>query len=326
MLMMFQQLVKVCQVMVIISFSSSITSLASLLPPEEALTQIIKTLNEDGRVSLTHGDSCESGQVSITRGINNNNRIDCVCSIDDKICHITSLVVRDSDLSGRLPPDLAKLTRVQTIDFTRNYLNGTIPEEWASMKKLHFISLTANRLSGNIPGYLGNFTALTYLSLESNQFSGVVPPELGKLSILQTLILSSNKLVGTLPEALAQIKNLTDFRVRDNNLNGTVPEFIGSWTQLQRLDLCATGLQGPIPRAIFLLEKLKDLEICDTPGPEFPLPIVPKTMEFLVLRNINLNGTIPKETWDVKKTLDLTFNKLVGGLPSNTTQRQTLRF
>ncbi|KAJ6333329.1 hypothetical protein OIU77_009237 [Salix suchowensis] len=35
MLMMFQQLVKVCQVMVIISFSSSITSLASLLHPGE---------------------------------------------------------------------------------------------------------------------------------------------------------------------------------------------------------------------------------------------------------------------------------------------------
>ncbi|KAJ6416785.1 hypothetical protein OIU84_002625 [Salix udensis] len=296
--------------MVIISFSSSITSLASLLPPEEvaALTQIIKTLNEDGRVSLTHGDSCESGQVSITRGINNN-RIDCVCD-DDKICHITSLEVRDSDLSGRLPPDLAKLTRVQTIDFTRNYLYGTIPVEWASMKNLSYISLTANRLSGNIPGHLGTLTALTYLSLESNQFSGVVPPELGKLSSLKTLILSSNKLVGTLPEALAQIKDLTDFRVRDNNLNGTVPD-----------DLCATGLQGPIPRAIFLLENLTDLKISDTPGPEFQLPIVPYKMDFLVLRNISLNGTIPKEIWDVKKTLDLTFNKLVGGLPPVTTQR-----
>ncbi|KAJ6292721.1 hypothetical protein OIU78_024826, partial [Salix suchowensis] len=206
-------------------------------------------------------------------------------------------------------------------DFTRNYLYGTIPVEWASMKKLSFISLTANRLSGNIPGYLGNFTALTYLSLESNQFSGAVPPELGKLASLEKLILSSNKLVGTLPEALAQIKNLTDFRVNDNNLNGTVPEFIGRWTQLQKLGLCATGLQGPVPRAIFLLENLNDLRITDTPGPEFPLLNVPKKMDYLVLRNINLNGTIPEEAWSVEKTLDLTFNKLVGGLPPVTTRR-----
>ncbi|KAG5235127.1 LRR receptor serine/threonine-protein kinase [Salix suchowensis] len=155
--------------------------------------------------------------------------------------------LKDNDLSGRLPPDLANLPYVHTIDFTRNYLYGTIPVEWASMKKLSFISLTANRLSGNIPGYLGNFTALTYLSLESNQFSGAVPPELGKLASLEKLILSSNKLVGTLPEALAQIKNLTDFRVNDNNLNGTVPEFIGRWTQLQKLDLTFNKLVGGLP-------------------------------------------------------------------------------
>ncbi|KAB5534227.1 hypothetical protein DKX38_017313 [Salix brachista] len=299
MLMMFQQLVQVCQVMVIISFSSSITSLASdLLPPGEvaALRQIGKTLNEDGRVSFNLGDRCVSGKnVTITRyppTIEMNGTIGCSCSIAvDKFCHITSFEVKGYDLSGRLPPDLANLTYVERIDFTRNNLYGTIPVEWASMKNLSFISLTANRLSRNIPGYLGNFTGLTYL------------------------ILSSNNLVGTLPEALAQIKDLTDFRVSDNNLNGTVPEFIGS-------GLCATGLQGPIPRAIFLLEKLKDLRITDTSGPEFPLLNVPKKMDHLVLRKINLNGTIPEEAWSVVTTLDLTFNKLVGELPSDKIRRQ----
>ncbi|KAJ6724827.1 PROMASTIGOTE SURFACE ANTIGEN PROTEIN PSA, partial [Salix viminalis] len=235
-----------------------------------------------------------------------NYTIGCSCSIaDDKFCHITSFEVRGYDLSGRLPPDLANLTYVEKIDFTFNYLYGTIPVEWASMKNLSSISLTANRLSGNIPGYLGNFTALTYLSLESNQFSGVVPPELGKLASLKN-----------------SIKNLTDFRVSDNNLNGTVPEFIGSWTQLGKLGLCATGLQGPVPRAIFLLEKLNDLRITDTPGPEFPLLNVRKKMDYLVLRNINLNGTIPEEAWSVETTLDLTFNKLVGELPRDTIQRE----
>uniref|UniRef100_A0A3N7F9S7 non-specific serine/threonine protein kinase n=1 Tax=Populus trichocarpa TaxID=3694 RepID=A0A3N7F9S7_POPTR len=190
------------------------------------------------------------------------------------------------------------------------------------MKNLSFISLTANRLSGNIPGHLGSFTALTYLSLESNQFSGVVPPELGELVSLETLILSGNKLVGTLPEELAQIKNLTDFRVSDNNLNGTVPEFIGKWNQLRKLELYATGLQGPIPPAIFHLEKLSDLRIADMPGPEFQLPKKPIERKYLVLRNINLTGTIPENAWKVEKTLDLTFNKLVGEIPPNTIRRQ----
>ncbi|XP_052301162.1 probable LRR receptor-like serine/threonine-protein kinase At1g29720 isoform X4 [Populus trichocarpa] len=328
MLMMFQ----LCQVMVMISFWSSITLLASdqLHPGEvEALRQIGKTVNEDGQLSLKFVDRCQQSGVvetvltSAPPNLEGNSTIECNCSItDDNYCHITSFQLKDYSLPGRLPPELANLTYVQKIDFTRNYLYGTIPVEWASMKYLSFISLTANRLSGNIPAHLGSFTALAYLSLESNQFSGVVPPELGKLVNLKNLILSGNKLVGTLPEALAQIKDLKDFRVSDNNLNGTVPEFIGNWTQLQKLELYATGLQGPIPLAIFHLEKLSDLRIADMPGPEFQLPKKPIERKYLVLRNINLAGTIPEDAWKVEKTLDLTFNKLVGEIPPTTIRRQ----
>ncbi|KAI9385478.1 hypothetical protein POPTR_011G072966v4 [Populus trichocarpa] len=329
MLMMFQ----LCQVMVIlISFSSSITLLASdqLHPGEvEALRQIGKAVDEDGQLSLKFVDRCQQSGVvetvltSAPPNLEGNNTIECNCSItDDNYCHITSFQLKDYSLPGRLPPELANLTYVKKIDFARNYLYGTIPVEWASMKNLSSISLTANRLSGNIPGHLGSFTALTYLSLESNQFSGVVPPELGKLVNLKTLILSGNKLVGTLPEALAQIKDLEDFRVSDNNLNGTVPEFIGSWSQLQNLELYATGLQGPIPLEIFHLDKLSDLRIADMPGPEFQLPNSPIERQFLVLRNINLNGTIPENAWKVETTLDLTFNNLVGEIPPTTIRRQ----
>ncbi|KAL9383706.1 hypothetical protein Peur_024029 [Populus x canadensis] len=326
MLMMFQ----LCQVMVMISFSSSITLLASdqLHPGEvEALRQIGKTVDEDGQLSLKFDGRCQPNRLVKTEltsaPLEVNSTIECNCSItDDNYCHITSFQLKDYSLPGRLPPELANLTYVQKIDFARNYLYGTIPVEWASMKYLSFISLTANRLSGNIPGHLGSFTALTYLSLESNQFSGVVPPELGKLVNLKTLILSGNKLVGTLPEALAQIKDLEDFRVSDNNLNGTVPEFIGNWTQLQQLELYATGLQGRIPLAIFHLEKLSDLRIADMPGPEFQLPNSSIARKFLVLRNINLNGTIPENAWKVETTLDLTFNKLVGEIPPTTIRRQ----
>ncbi|KAJ6893741.1 hypothetical protein NC652_027719 [Populus alba x Populus x berolinensis] len=327
MLMMFQ----LCQVMVMISFSSSITLLASQLHPGEveALRQIGKTVNEDGQLSLKFVDSCRPNGLVKTEltsappNLEGNSTIECNCSItDDNYCHITSFQLKDYSLPGRLPQELANLTYVQKIDFTRNYLYGTIPVEWASMKNLSSISLTANRLSGNIPAHLGRFTALTYLYGLNLLYCSTSSLKLGKLANLKNLILSGNKLVGTLPEALAQIKNLKDFRVSDNILSGTVPEFIGKWTELEKLELYATGLQGPIPREIFHLEKLSDLRIADMPGPEFQLPNATIQRENLVLRNINLNGTIPEGVWKVEKTLDLTFNKLVGEIPPNTIRRQ----
>ncbi|KAI5570947.1 hypothetical protein POPTR_011G073391v4 [Populus trichocarpa] len=211
---------------------------------------------------------------------------------------------------------MANLAYLKILDLTRNYISGNIPKDWASMKHLTNLSLTSNRLSGNIPGYLGNFRSLTYLSLEANQFSGTIPSQLGDLVNLTDLILSSNQLEGNLPNTLTKL-NLTDFRASDNNLSGRIPDFIGNWSNLVRLELYASGLEGPIPCAILSLEKLRDLRITDMSGPESNLPNIPPIVKNLVLRNINLTGVIPTDVWrsDSLKTLDLTFNKLEGGIP-----------
>ncbi|KAJ6886117.1 LRR receptor-like serine/threonine-protein kinase [Populus alba x Populus x berolinensis] len=222
-------------------------------------------------------------------------------------------------LPGKLPPEIANLTYLEILDLSRNYISGNIPEEWASMKHLTNLSLTSNRLSGNIPGYLGSFRSLTYLSLEANQFSGTIPSQLGDLVNLTDLILSSNQLEGTLPKTLAKL-NLTNFRASDNNLSGRIPDFIGNWSNLGRLELYASGLQGPIPPAILSLENLRDLRITDMSGPEFNLiSIPPRVKTLFVLRNINLAGVIPRDVWtsDSLKTLDLTLNKLEGGIPGD---------
>ncbi|XP_048230032.1 probable LRR receptor-like serine/threonine-protein kinase At1g29720 isoform X1 [Ricinus communis] len=242
----------------------------------------------------------------------------CDCPNDfSNSCHITDFVLKSFSLPGSLPPELANLKYLEKIDLTRNYLQGKIPEEWASLQNLKYLSLTANRLSGNIPKYLERFTSLTYLSLEANQFSGTIPPELGNLVSLNDLMLSSNQLEGNLPEKLAQLKNLTNFRVSDNNLSGTIPTFIQNWNQLGRLELQASGLEGPVPPGIFHLQNLTDLRISDVSGPEFQFPNVSKKLKYLVLRNINLFGKIPEITWKLEKLrlLDVTFNKLQGGIP-----------
>ncbi|XP_011002040.1 PREDICTED: probable LRR receptor-like serine/threonine-protein kinase At1g29720 isoform X2 [Populus euphratica] len=311
-------LLQFCRVMVVVItlFSSATLVVSYQLHPDEvtALKQIGKTVLTQGGQPLELGDACIQDSEA-------NSTTLCNCTLNlnnDSYCHITSLSLKTLSLQGKLPFETVNLTYLKYLDLTRNYISGNIPEEWASMKHLTYLSLTSNHLSGNIPWYLGSFRSLTYLSLEANQFSGTIPYQLGDLVNLTDLILSSNQLEGTLPKTLAKL-NLTNFRASDNNLSGRIPDFIGNWTNLNRLELYASGLQGRIPTAILSLKKLTDLRITDMSGPESNLPNIPPRVKKLVLRNISLTGVIPTDVWtsDSLKTLDLTFNKLEGGIPGD---------
>ncbi|XP_023633108.1 probable LRR receptor-like serine/threonine-protein kinase At1g29720 [Capsella rubella] len=217
---------------------------------------------------------------------------------------------------------LQKFRYLESIDLCHNYLYGSVPMEWASLPYLKSISVYANRLSGDIPKGLGKFINLTVLALEGNQFSGTIPKELGNLVNLQGLGLSSNQLVGGLPKTLARLKKLTDLYLSDNRLNGSIPEFIGELSQLKKLELYASGLGEPIPDSIFRLENLIHLKISDTVAGSGHVPqITSKSLEYLVLRNLNLSGPIPTSLWNLPslKTLDLSFNMLTGEIPAYAT-------
>ncbi|XP_031263676.1 probable LRR receptor-like serine/threonine-protein kinase At1g29720 isoform X2 [Pistacia vera] len=202
---------------------------------------------------------------------------------------------------------------LQEIDLARNYLSGTLPKEWASMQHLTNISLTAKNLSGEIPTDWGYFTNLTFLNIEANQLSGPVPEEFGNLVNLTNLELSSNYFSGRLPIKLAKLKNMKKFRISDNSFTGTVPEFIGGWTNLEMLEMYSSGLEGPIPATIFSLGSLDDLRITDMNGPKFPFPnLTSNLFKKLILRNLNMSGSVHTNNFEVTTTLDLTFNKLEG--------------
>ncbi|KAK4857574.1 hypothetical protein QYF36_002872 [Acer negundo] len=286
------------------------------LDPIEAavLREIAATLG----ATLTNSavDPCQSGHLPITDKCIVNN---ITCSYNDGIFdHVTNLQLKSTSLKGSLPRELANLTFLEEIDLTRTYLSGELPKEWASMRHLKKISLNAARISGKIPKEWGYFAKLTYLSLEANQLIGTIPVELGNLVNLTDLILSSNQFVGRLPIALANLTELKNFRISDNSFNDTVPEFIGRWNKLERLEMHSSGLEGPINPTIFALGNLNDLRITDMIGPQFDFPkLNNKPMDHLILRNLNMSGTIPKYIWEmgVRKTIFLSGNRLNGVIP-----------
>lgn len=84
--------------------------------------------------------------------------------------------------------------------------------------------------------------------------------------------------------------------------------------------MVASGLTGPIPSVISVLNNLQNLRISDIGGPVQPFPSLKNSTEIskLVLKNCNLAGQIPDylSNFENLETLDLSFNKLPGVIPS----------
>ncbi|PIA33872.1 hypothetical protein AQUCO_03900015v1 [Aquilegia coerulea] len=274
---------------------------ATLLPDSEVagLREIASTL---GKTNWNFSvDPCSGGSGWVTspqvRGAEN--AVTCNCSYivnNNTVCHVVSILLKAQNLPGILPPELSKLPFLQQIDLTRNYLNGSIPKEWGTLPLVN-ISLIGNRISGSIPVEFTNITTLKSFTLEYNQVSGALPPEFGNLVNIERILISSNNFSGPLPATLAKLVNLKDFVMQ------------------------ASGLQGPIPSVISVLTKLNDVRISDLNGTDAPFPPLdnmPK-MKTLILKNCNIIGAIPAYIGDMSelKTLDLSFNKLTGQIPSS---------
>ncbi|KAG5551520.1 hypothetical protein RHGRI_009816 [Rhododendron griersonianum] len=300
---------------IFISFTT-FASTATLLPPDEvaALKEIGKKLGKtDWDFSV---DPCTFSTERNLEGFED--KVTCT-PYNDTVCHITRIALKAQNLQGTLPSELARLTYLEDIDLSRNYLNGTIPLEWGSMKLIN-ISLLGNRLTGPIPIEFGNIGTLATLSLEFNQLSGPIPPKLGSLPLLWKLHLTSNYFTGELPKELANLTTLKEFRIGDNHFNGKIPDFIQNWVNLEKLVILGSGLEGPIPHGIGLLTKLSDLRISDLNGsqPSFPLLNLTR-LKTLILRSCNISGPLPRYlgTMTNLKLLDLSFNNLSGEIPSN---------
>ncbi|XP_030931736.1 probable leucine-rich repeat receptor-like serine/threonine-protein kinase At3g14840 isoform X1 [Quercus lobata] len=299
-------------------FTSFVFGATVLVDDEiQALRDIAKTLRKtDWNFRV---DPCSAQSVWVK---NKDNAVHCNCSIPNTIgCHVVRIVLKGQDLTGTLPPELVNLPYLEQIDLTLNYLSGTIPQQWGSFTRLLNISLLGNRLTGSIPIELGNISTLKSLVLEFNMLSGSLPRELGNLINIERLHFTSNYFTGEVPETFAGLMTMKDFRIGENKFSGKIPDFIQNWTNLEKLVIQASGLNGPIPLHIAFLENLSDLRISDLRGPEAKFPPLHNMtkMNTLILRNCNITGHLPEYLGKMNKltTLDLSFNKLTGGIPSS---------
>ena len=200
---------------------------------------------------------------------------------------VIGLRLKDNQLTGPIPPELARLTDLGVLDLEFNRLTGPIPPELASLENLSWLVLRRNQLTGPIPPELGSLENLTWLDLLGNQLTGPIPPELarltdlgvlglefnrltgpipswlGDLSALNILSLGGNQLTGPIPPELGNLARLTSLRLGGNQLTGSIPSWLGDLSKLHWLDLSSNQLTGPIPPELGNLSALKYLYLSD---------------------------------------------------------------
>ncbi|XP_074318332.1 receptor-like protein EIX2 [Silene latifolia] len=93
----------------------------------------------------------------------------------------------------------ATMELVVILDFSSNELTGSIPPELAKLTALIGLNLSYNHLTGSIPEKIGDLVALESLDLSNNNLTGTIPSSISALTSLVRLNLSYNKLQGQIP-------------------------------------------------------------------------------------------------------------------------------
>ncbi len=263
----------------------------------------------------------------------------------DETGRVVRLDLSGRELSGHIPPELAKLEHLRVLDLRSNNLAGEIPPELAELDNLRILGLSQNKLTGEIPPELGGLDKLEVLHLDGNELTGEIPAELGNTSELRELLLDRNKLTGAIPPELGSLANLQSLRLPWNSLTGEIPPELGNLRRLRELILRGNQLTGEIPPELRGLVGLKrerhhfvgflvDYLIAPSHtgfGSAYGLdlsknlltgPIPPELGGLIQLKGLNvsgnqLTGELPPELggMDQLEALNLSGNQLTGELP-----------
>lgn len=225
----------------------------------------------------------------------------------------------DAVTAGIIPPEVADLPRLRTLELAGNQISGNIPPALGQLAELETLDLAHNQLSGRIPAALGDMGSLRSLNLSGNRLYGEIPPELGQLTSLELLDLAGNDLTGELPADLGDLSGLQQLLLRENEFGGRIPGELGQLSGLVVLDLAESGVAGSIPPEI---GDLAGLETLDLSNNELTGDIPPELGGLRNLKELNLaenhlTGLIPWELGWLTKLTDLQFggNQLTGRVP-----------
>jgi internalin A len=159
-----------------------------------------------------------------------------------------------------LPPELNKLSHIQSLDLSYNHF-AVFPIQIIKLTKLKILNLSVNNLT-ELPTEIGNLSNLQILDLHGNALKKL-PQEIGNLIELQALNLNFTPIT-SVPSTISHLNNLKVLNLRKDPIGGLrlhdIPPEIGLLSNLEILDLYSNGIRK-LPTGIFYLSKLKILDL-----------------------------------------------------------------
>ncbi|KAL5208469.1 hypothetical protein ABZP36_032904 [Zizania latifolia] len=161
------------------------------------------------------------------------------------------------DFAGALWP----LSRLRTLDLSRNQFSGPVTNGIANLHNLKAINLSVNRFFGAVPNDIGLCPHLSTVDISSNAFDGQLPDSIRRLGSLVYLAASGNRFSGDSPVWLDDLAALQHLNFSDNALTGRLPNSLGKLKDLNYLSLSKNQLSGAIPDSMSGCTKLVELHL-----------------------------------------------------------------
>ncbi|KAK3217836.1 hypothetical protein Dsin_011806 [Dipteronia sinensis] len=210
------------------------------------------------------------------------------------LTELLSLSVASNNFSGSLPLELGNLMKLQQLYIISSGVTGEIPSSFANLRNLVTVWASDVELTGRIPDFIGNWSKLESLRFQGNSFEGPIPSSFSNLTTLTELRISDLSNGSSSLEFIREMKSLSILELKNNNISDTIPSNIGEYQSLQHLDLSFNNIGGDIPDPLFNLSSLSHL----------------------FLGNNKLNGTLPTQKSTSLLNIDVSYNNLIGILPS----------
>ncbi|XP_059646355.1 polygalacturonase inhibitor-like [Cornus florida] len=238
---------------------------------------------------------------------------------DSTTNRINALTIFSGNISGQIPAAVGDLPYLETLIFRKlTNLTGTIPPAIAKLSLLKMIRLSWTNLSGPVPTFLSQLKNLTFLDLAFNDLTGEIPASLSELPNLDAIHLDRNKLTGKIPDSFGKFSGkVPELYLSHNMLTGEVPKSLGV-LDFPRIDFSRNKLVGDVS---FLFGPNKSIQIIDLSRNlfEFDLSkvVFPASLTSLDLNHNKITGSLPAGLTALSlQFLNVSYNRLCGQIPT----------